>query len=129
MDIKRFLNYKKVGWCMEDRRILKRRNLIFYLQVFDHATDELLGFAVDITPEGLMMLSNKAIITEKLFQLRMALPEHFGDRTELILEAQSIWCRQDVNTDYFDTGFQLMSVDQETVDIIKQMTQYFGFKD
>ena len=113
---------------MEERRISKRRNLIFYLQVFDNATHELLGFAVDITHEGLMMLSNKAIITEKTFELRMSLPEQLSDKSELIFEAQSIWCKQDVNTDYFDTGFQLIGVDSETVEVITQLTQHFGFR-
>ncbi|MBN2008044.1 PilZ domain-containing protein [candidate division KSB1 bacterium] len=114
---------------MEERRIAKRRNLIFYLQVFDNKTDELLGFAVDITHEGLMMLSNKAIVTEKMFQLRMTLPEQLSDKSQVTFAAQSIWCKQDVNTDYFDTGFQLIEVEPETLSVITQLITHFGFKD
>ncbi len=113
---------------MEDRRFVKRRNLIFYLQVFDNSTNDLIGFVVDITPDGLMVLSNKPIVTETTFTLRMVLPEEFGEQTELTFDAQSIWCKEDVNTDYFDSGFQLLNIDKDTVSQIHRLTRHFGFK-
>ncbi len=113
---------------MEERRMSKRRNLIFYLQVFDQSTDELLGFAVDITPEGLMLLSNKPIDTGHDFTLRMTLPEEFSESNQIEFKAKSIWCEQDVNTDYYDTGFQLVDVEPETVSLIHRLTRHFGFK-
>lgn len=39
----------------EDGRTLKRRHLIFYLEVFNEDNDELLGHVVDITTKGIKL--------------------------------------------------------------------------
>ena len=44
---------------MEEKRKHKRVNLIYYLEIFDNTTDKHLGYLVDITPEGLMMISEE----------------------------------------------------------------------
>ena len=56
-----------------DSRSLKRRHLIYYLRVFDRNTDKLFGHIVDITTEGVMMIGEKAIETNTVYQLRMEL--------------------------------------------------------
>lgn len=111
---------------MKDRRMLKRRHLVFYMRVFDRNTNELLGYLVDITPEGIMLMSEEPIETDTVFQLRMIFPVEVSGRKQLDFEAESVWCEKDV---FYDTGFQLLDVSQEQIEIIKYLIGRFGFRD
>ena len=59
---------------MDEKREIKRRHLIYYLRVFDRKTDQLLGHLVNITPQGIMLISEESLATDTTFQLRMKLP-------------------------------------------------------
>lgn len=114
---------------MSDRRTLHRRHLIYYLKVFDRTTDELLGHLVDITEEGLMIVSDNCADTGKVLKLKMALPREIDDREDIEFEAQSMWCRKDVNPSLWGIGFKFESVDAQSRQIIFELIHEFGFSD
>ena len=47
---------------MDERRRLKRRHLIYYLRVFNQATDQLIGHLVDLTTEGTLTVPLSAVV-------------------------------------------------------------------
>jgi hypothetical protein len=110
-----------------DARKLKRRNLIVYLRVYDRATDSLLGHLVDITREGLMLLSEDPIEIGVVFQLRIDLGESRRLPRYLELEARSKWSGTDVNPRFIDTGFELEEPTAETLRSIDRMVADLGF--
>lgn len=113
-----------------DRRSIKRRHLIYYLRLFDQNSGALVGHLVDITPQGMMLISEQPIAVGVIYQLKMALPFEIGGKTELLLTARAIHCRQDVNPLFYATGFQLIGMeDPEAVETINQMINEFGFND
>ena len=114
---------------MEDKRQLKRRHLVFYLRVFDAATDNLLGYVVDITNEGLMLVSETPIDKDKVFTIKMDLPAEIEKKTHLKFEAKSLWCKNDINSDYFDVGFQIKGIAHNDIQVIEDLINYFGFND
>ena len=114
---------------MKNRRSEKRRHLIYYLQVFNGETDQFLGNLVDITPEGLMLTSERPIETGKNFKLRMNIQFLAQKEMHLDLNAESRWSSTDVNPNYFDTGFRLQDVDSETKLIIDHLIKELGFND
>lgn len=111
---------------MKDRRALKRRHLVFYLRVFDRNTNQLIGYLVDITPEGIMVMSENPIETDTTYQLRMVFPIEILGRKELNFDATSIWCKKDV---FYDAGFELVDTSREQVGVIKHLIDRFGFRD
>lgn len=113
---------------MEEKRKIYRRHLIYYLRVFDIATGNLLGHLVDITTEGIMLISETPIETGLTFQLRMDLPAFVFGKPELHFEARSVWCQSDVNTDFYDTGFQLIDISEQDQHIIEQIIEEYGFR-
>ena len=90
---------------MAERRELKRRHLIYYLRVFDRNTDKIIGHLVDITTEGLMLISEGPLETDAIFELRMDLPSEIEGVRKMDCLAHSRWCRKDDNPDFFNTGF------------------------
>jgi hypothetical protein len=55
-------------------RSLKRRHLIYYLRVFDRSSGKLVGHLVDVTTQGMMLISEAPLPDEAEFELRMDLP-------------------------------------------------------
>lgn len=113
----------------DDKRKLKRRHLIYYLRIFDKNSGEILGHLVDITSEGLMMISENSVETNKDFKLRMVLPLEILSRDELLFHATSVWCKKDVNPDFFATGFRIRDIPMEDIVIIERLIRQHGFKD
>ncbi|MHC4886468.1 MAG: PilZ domain-containing protein [Planctomycetota bacterium] len=114
---------------MKQERIQKRRHLLYYLRVYDMASEELLGHLVDITTEGIMLISDRKLETDKLYQLRMEWPMEDGSKGMVKMEAESIWCRNDVNPDFYDTGFRLRNPNPELVKQIGLVIHSLGLND
>lgn len=113
----------------QELRTLKRRHLIYYLEVFDDDTDELLGNLVDITTEGLKLVSKKAMKTNKVFNMRMNLPEGYFEDPVIHFQAKSLWSTNDINPDFYDTGFTAPDMDSKVKNIIGNLIELIGFND
>lgn len=114
---------------MKRERKFKRRHLVYYLRVFDISTDELIGHLVDITPEGIMLISDSPVEANKTFHMRLILPAEILAKKNLDFEAKSLWSKKDINADFFDTGFHLIDVKLEEIEIIEYLTTEFGMQD
>jgi hypothetical protein len=111
---------------MSDKRELKRRHIIYYLRVFDRNSGILIGHVIDITTMGMLVISENPIRVDTEFKFRMDLPTDTGT-SFLDFDAVAIWCHQDVNPDFFDTGFRFMNVKVEDVEIIGRLIKLYGF--
>lgn len=112
---------------MKERK-LKRRHLIYYLQVEDIQTGTTVGHVVDITTEGLKLVSEKALDPGLNFHLRMRLPMEDDENREITFKAVSRWTEKDVNPAFFLTGFS-MEISDEDQRAINHLVEEFGFQD
>ena len=103
---------------MDERRKHKRRHSIFYIKVYDKKTGKIAGRLVDITTGGMMLVSEKPLKIGTVSKYRMPLPEKIHDTAEISFEAKSVWNGPDVNSDFFDTGFQFIEPTYEMIDLI-----------
>jgi hypothetical protein len=113
----------------ENKRKLKRRHLIYYLKVFDQITGQLMGHLVDITPEGIMLVSEKKIEINKSFNLRMELPAEILMQEEILFEATSLWCKKDINPDFYATGFRTILAEIGDLNLVERLVNRYGFHD
>ena len=113
----------------QELRSLKRRHLIYYLEVYDDDTGELLGNLVDITTEGLKLVSKKPLEAKKVFNMRMHLPEGYFAETVLHFQGKSLWSSNDVNPDFYDTGFNAPDLDSKVKNMIMTLIALIGFND
>ncbi|WP_321528522.1 PilZ domain-containing protein [Sedimenticola selenatireducens] len=111
----------------DERRAILRRHLIYYLRVWDTATDKLLGHIVDINTDGLMLISEKQIETGKPFELEIRWQDMEGNPERIRFSAVSRWSNNDINSAFFDTGFQLVDPSEEILEPIRKMIHQYGF--
>jgi len=112
-----------------EKRKLKRRHLIYYLRVFDRNTGDLIGHLVDITPDGILLISEHYVETNQIFQLKMVLPAEILGMEQLHFDAKSIRCQKDTNPDFYNIGFQLQKVARNHFFVIEQLIDDLGFRD
>jgi hypothetical protein len=114
---------------MTERRRLKRRHVIFYSRVFDLHTGQLMGHLMDITREGMRLISEEPTEVGKTFLLRIDLPEDVMDKPFVKFEARSLWCKQDINPAFYNTGYLISNMSAEDVTLIDNMMEEVGFRD
>lgn len=106
---------------MPEKRKLKRRQLIYYLRVLDRDSETLVGRLVDITTEGVMLLSESPLELDKLYKFKMILPPHFEARQEITFDAKCLWSKIDVNPDLYISGFQFGRVSSQDIRLIEEL--------
>lgn len=114
---------------MTENRKMKRWHVIYYLRIFDQDTGSLLGHLVDITTEGIRMVSEDAIPTEKGFHLRMEVPLEGKKAEGVLFKARSLWSSTDTNPDFYATGFHLENPDDATITVIQGLIDELSFND
>ena len=112
-----------------DQRKYPRRHLVYYLEVVDLQTGEVIGRLVDITLVGMMIISAKGFPEHQPITLRINLPEEFTEADHIDLKCESIWCHKDVNPDNYATGFRFETPALETDNLINRVVRQFGFRD
>jgi hypothetical protein len=127
---KSFEHNEAIAHDPKERRTVKRRHLIYYLRVWDADSGQLLGHVVDITTEGLMLISEGPIPLDTDFRLELRWQEEDQENRTLTLRARSMWQGRDANPHFHDTGFQLLEADmQAALEPIRQLIDRFGFRD
>ena len=108
-----------------EKRNFRRWQLIFYLRVFDQNTRSLLGHIVDISEWGLMLISDQPIPVDQLFRLWVDVPRETGPRQRIELEAYSLWSKNDINPDFYDTGFRITQLTPHALRKLKLLMEDF----
>ena len=102
---------------------------MYYSRVFDRRTGRVIGYIVDLTPDGAMVISEEPIEPDLHFRLRMDLPEELSEKAFIDFEAQSVWSKKDLDPNFWDTGFHLTNIAPENVNLIERMIAEYGFRD
>jgi len=112
-----------------DKRSQKRRNTIYYLEVYDLDSGQLLGRLADITVQGMLLLSESPIVPEHTYKCRMVLPAEILGRGNILFDATCMWSRKALNEDFFEAGFRSLIADPGDIDAIEMLIQRFAFND
>ncbi len=113
----------------DDRRTIKRRHLIFYLRVWELDGDRPLGHVVDITPEGLMLISEQPVAVGQEFALEVRLPDTEGSLKPMRFRAVCRWSDNDINPAFYDSGFEFLQKRSEDIETLRTLVEAYGFHD
>jgi hypothetical protein len=114
---------------MTKSRVLKRRHLIYYLEVHDLESGNLLGHLVDITTRGIKLISKEKIPLNRTYILKLKLPEGYFKEHEIHFEGKTLWSSNDVNPDFFDTGLEVKNFSLGERKILRKLIEQLGFND
>jgi len=115
------------GESSDARRHYKRRHLAYFMKVYDDQTGERLGHLVNITHNGVMLVSTDEIQPDLTIRLRIMLPDEIGDTDALVLEGTSVWSGVDYDPSKFITGFSVAETKGTDTAVIDQIIERYGF--
>lgn len=113
---------------MTDKRILRRKESLFYLKIVELSSGELIGRLVDITADGFKLVSRQAVELNKEFDLVLELPELFDGDNKMVFKATSLHTKKDINPDYNDTGFKFLDLSTENLKKISLLMKKYIFE-
>ncbi len=87
-----------------------RKNTPHPVKVFDAESNQVIGRVVDITADGLMMVGNVHLEPGRVFNLRIVLPPKSYGKNDISVQAEAVWCEQDTNPSYYQTGFKFQNL-------------------
>mgnify|MGYP000013131981 CR=1 FL=1 len=109
-----------------EQRSLNRHHLIYYLRVFDGLSSRVVGHIVDISPQGIMLITDEPIPVQEEYRLRMRFPGTGTSQEELIFDAVCRWCRQDENPEFYIAGFHIQDLPADAANFIQGLIAEFG---
>jgi len=98
---------------MEDYRHRPRKNTPHVVKAFDTANGKYIGRVVDITADGMMIVTDDGYTLGRVFNLRVILPVMMHQKTDVNVEARVIWCELDNNPSYHKIGLQFVNLPGE----------------
>src|SRR5271157_5954433 len=114
---------------MQERRKTKRRHLLYYGRVYDENVKKLLGYLVDITDSGFMLLSEEPYPVGVTRRLKLEVTDDVGKGPYINFTVKSIWCEPDIDPTHFDTGFEIAEIDPSDTELILSIVEKYGFRD
>jgi len=95
---------------MEDYRQRPRKNTPHLVKVINQDTGKTVGRVVDITADGMMLVTKDKIQTGKTYNFRIILPVMIHHRTDVCLEARAVWITPDSNSEFSKCGFKFIKL-------------------
>ncbi len=114
---------------MTEKRIYKRRQLIYYMKVLERDTSALIGYLVDLTPEGLLLMCETRVDPGGKYNLKIQMKKEAGDNDYLTVSAKCKWCHKEMYADFFDAGFEMTNISGDEQKKIEQIIEKLCFKD
>ena len=117
---------------MKERRRQKRYSAQYPVTVYDTRTNEPFGQLIDLSCDGMRILSNHPTEFREDFSLSFdlpaasrqpGLPEDVEVTEQITVDATSVWCDQILNSTNYDSGMVMVNPDPETLGTIRTAFQ------
>lgn len=107
-------------------RRLERKELVQPIAINDTINGGVFGELVNITTEGLMVITDREIETQAIFQLALQLPEPMAGSGMLVLGADCLWCRRAENFYRYWAGFQIIDASDHAIEQIEALINLYS---
>ncbi len=105
---------------MPERRQRFRKSNPHATQVVHRDSGQTLGRLVNITTEGMLLITTQSFQKGEVYPVNVILPRRVADKQVLECEAEVRWCRPDGNPSYHAVGMQFMNLSHEDIKIIQE---------
>lgn len=111
----------------------QRVYLTFYLRVFEE--DNFIGFLIDISQDGMMLMSENILQEGKYYQLKMKIPSSLDWKSKddqdryVNFTAQCKWSRHDeVDKEFYLSGFEFTELHEDDNSLIRSIIEEYRIR-
>jgi len=125
------ISNEKTDNKFDNQRKEDRRHLIYYLRVLDQKNNEEIGRVVDITQNGVLLISKEKFDNKEEMAVRIELGNELFEKMNghLDLHVQCRWSKPDINPHYFVNGFVFLGHTKRETLLIDKLIDLIGFRD
>jgi len=110
-----------------NRRSQRRRTLNGVVNVVNQFDETVLGRLVNVTTEGLMLVSPTALATDTLYQTILALPEELDGVRQIELGMDCLWTSPtNPDADMYWSGCHIIDISEEMMVHLLVLIEEFG---
>ncbi|HYW82876.1 MAG TPA: PilZ domain-containing protein [Spirochaetia bacterium] len=107
----------------------ERKQIIYYLRVFDADSGSPLGHVANLSAHGFMVRSELQLKKGKTMLVRLDLPKSMNGPLQLELKTRVKWSRPDPDSSFFKTGLGLMHVSKNDEKTLADLIQNFLYEE
>jgi len=96
-----------------------------FLKVFNRKTGIGIGPLGNISSTGVMILSHELFLPGNVIDFAMILPSKINGKLSVGFKGECVWCREDHNNEYHRAGFELINMDEQSLDILSVLMHSF----
>jgi hypothetical protein len=114
---------------MEEKRKSERRKLVAFAPVYVSPQHALLGYLENLSVDGVMVIGEKPLEVGTQITLVIDFPAkpEFPAR-RVIIPARVIWCKQEPNSQYCNTGFEFLEISEQNKSVIGAILERYQFR-
>jgi len=106
---------------MEERRSVNRKPLLYFTQVYDRKSRQLIGYLVDISQKGGQLVTEREIPLDTAIHLHIDFPVSF-EKNMLNIASRVIWCEPDPDSNFYKTGVEWVNLDPEVQNLFSNLS-------
>jgi hypothetical protein len=108
---------------MRDRRKHPRNRTRFPAVVLNHENNRFVGYVGNITPEGIMIVSDGPIKVGVPHTFNIDLPEEIRGRRQFVFRAVCVWSQAGADSCTFCSGFELQHLTEEDRQLVRMLIE------
>ncbi len=113
-----------------ERRQNRRRKFGYYMKVVDNSTLEVVGYLSDISPQGFKLDSQRPLIPNRDYVLRMDLTPDISDRSFIVFVARTKWTQPDpLDPNSNVDGLQITNIGQHDLEIYNRVMDKYSARE
>jgi PilZ domain len=111
---------------MRERRKADRFSLNYYTSILNAETNQKVGNVMDISAQGIMLVTDTPIPIGETIHLKLPLEEDIFGRQTLEFKVLSIWCHPDIEPHSYNVGLEILDIAQEDIETISHIAVRYG---
>ena len=108
------------------KRKLERKELNQPITIIDTINGGDFGELVNVTIEGMMLITDKEIPTHSIFQLALQLPVDIQGSQSIELGADCLWCRKVENFHRYWAGFHVIDLSPKAKHQLEELIDHYS---
>ena len=110
----------------EEHRAKTRVNIPQLVVVFDHLTQSELGTVVNLHEEGFLLIGDRHVDEDHVYQLRFEMSAPIDGKTSLFVGAECLWVNETGSGDKVWAGFHIIDIEAEDSLLITHLIEQIG---
>ena len=102
----------------QDFRRQARKYPGFILKVFNRKTGIGIGPLGNISSNGFMVYSRELYLPGNNIEFAMILPSKLNGKSNICFTGSCVWCREYPGNEYHEAGFEIVSIDEESMQVL-----------